>query len=103
MIQGQNTPIRVRLGGDIVFENITTLHASLFKGSKELKAWSRADVEFDGNVMRLPVTEKETMAFPSGLVTLYVKALDQKGETIFWKHTSANIVEWLDKTEITND
>lgn len=102
IIKGQNTPIRVRLGGEIEFENIETLSVLLCTNKKEVKRWGREDVAFEENLLSLPLTEKETMFFPNGTALLLIKALDPNNYTLFWKKKEIEILDWEDRKYIVN-
>lgn len=95
--QGGNSPIT------LVFDAVISaskFEASLHHASvDEVKHWSIDDVTIDGAVVTLPLTEAETLLFPSGKgFLLGVKLLDEDGDVIFYDEEPVEIIYREDKT-----
>lgn len=98
--QGGNTPIILTFDADITAPKF---EASLHHPSvDEIKHWSKDDIEVEGVVVQLPLTEEETLNFPSGHgFILSVKLLDEDGDVIFYDDEPVEISFRSDKTPMT--
>lgn len=81
MIKGQNTPLTIVMNEAVT---ATKLHALLYGVGGELKHWDESSAQIEGNVIRLPLTEAETIQFKAGRASLEVKLLDTDGIVQFF-------------------
>lgn len=97
--QGGNAPIELQF--DIDIENTAVkLSALLYKKDWEIKRWSISDIDISGNTVILPMTEEETLDYPSGKAKLSVKILDNDSNIIFYDEIDCIIIEHTDKTPL---
>ena len=86
IIQGSNNPIVVNFDRDI--SQCSKVEVGLYHPKphteQTLKEWHKDDITFYENeaYIELPLTQKETMAFPIGRVSLEIKALDTDGQVV---------------------
>lgn len=73
IIQGQNTPIVLEL--EEHYGDMSDLSVSLISKATGglLKHWGLSDVTIVDGLIELPVTQKDTLAWPSGAVIIEVK------------------------------
>lgn len=73
IIQGQNTPIVLELEEHYI--DISDLSISLISKATGalLKHWGLSDVTISDGLIELPLTQKDTLAWPSGTVIIEVK------------------------------
>lgn len=99
IIQGSNDPIAIEVDDDLTtYERIS---AMLFQGKTLLKEWTTKDVIKDGNTMYFPIRESETLAFPSGAVTLDCKAYTRSGKVVFVEVIKFNVGSRENKYQFT--
>lgn len=74
IIQGSNWPITFRFSSNM--ESVQDISVSLYtKEKEELKHWSMEDLTISGAMVVAPITQEESMEFPSGDVSIEVKWL----------------------------
>lgn len=80
IVQGTNRPIELEYDSNMA--GISAFHATLYAGHAETDAWQgytvlhewdKGDVTISGTKIRLPLSEAETATYPSGVVTLDIK------------------------------
>jgi len=77
MYQGSNSPLRIRISGDVAA--MTNISVLLHDGTTDVKEWEMVDLTIEDGRIFAPLTEAETLAFPTGNLTLEVKWSDGDG------------------------
>lgn len=96
IIQGSNAPMLLIFDEDAsCFSDLSVL---LSRGGRKLRHWTMEDLQIDGSVVTVPLTQEETMVFPEGECTIEVKWLDSEGETQFAEVVRDTIAGRRDKT-----
>lgn len=86
IIQGSNNPIVVNFDRDI--SQCPSVEVGLYlpkaHGYLTLKEWHKADISFNENeaYIELPLSQEETLSFPSGKISLEIKALDSDNSVV---------------------
>lgn len=95
--QGSTAPIVLTFDTDVSTASAISilLHD---KYARAIKRWSEAEIIItDERSILLPLTEAETMGFPSGRAWLTAKMLDSDGDVIFFGTIECDIAETADK------
>lgn len=85
--QGSNSPIV------ITFDEVMTganIHAQLFYAGKPIKEWWQSDCTIEENVITFPLSEGETLAFPSGNCEFEIK----------WQSSGSDIINFAEPVDI---
>lgn len=102
IVQGSNAPILLTF--DNIMENVTDFSAVLVSRrlgdeNKIIKQWTKDDIEIGGLDIILPLTQEETMEFPSGTHALEVKWVNEDN-ICFANVVNVNIEYRADKTKL---
>ncbi len=105
IIQGSNCAIVVSFDRDI--SSCAKVEAGLYHPlphgeSKKLKEWHKEGITFyeETATIELPVTQSETISFPTGSCCLEIKALDSDGKTVLWNPIVGTIEARNNSTEM---
>lgn len=101
IIQGSNAPLVIGFNDSVVVD-INKFSALLFtqKNEIELKHWLEDDIVVKRRQIELPLTEEETLGFPTELCVLEVKFSDADGNITLWDSTKCNIIKRKDTTRL---
>lgn len=80
IIQSTNKPIIVELDETISGQPI---RATLWQNNQKVAEWREYDIEYENNIIQLPLEQEITSTFSEGLATLEIKYLNINGETEF--------------------
>lgn len=100
IVQGSNNPLVIQFDAEV--EALPALIVTLWYDrqgyqSQLLHEWHRDDMEVTGDTAICPITEKETNQYPSAVVMLEAKGLDEDGKTVFWDEFKLDIRRRRDK------
>lgn len=101
IIQGSNSPIRLKFAEETDFTVIKELSCVLKRVSGEtLKKYSLKDVLIDEvkKIMFFPLTQQETLKFPNERINFFCKLYDEENNVIFLKKKSIFVSIWDDDT-----
>ena len=99
--QGQNSPLPIKISGDIsAVQNMSVL---LHNGVIGLKLWSYDDLNFSEDGIYAPMTETESMDFSTGMMKLEAKWLDPDGLIHIEPAVNIKVVERMDSTPLIAD
>lgn len=101
IIQGSNAPLVMEFK-DVTEVDINKFSALLFtqKHEIELKHWLEDDIIVKRRQIELPLTEEETLGFPTELCVLEVKFSDDDGHITLWDSIKCNIIKRKDTTRL---
>lgn len=98
IIQGSNSAIVVSFDCDI--STASKVEAGLYHPlphgkSEKLKEWHKEDITFyeETATIELPLTQAETLSFPTGACSLEIKALDSDEKVTLWNPIVGTIEE----------
>lgn len=94
--QGTNVPIEITFDMDVT--ELPRLVVTIWRGNTCLKTWEKDDMQIDGSVVKLPLTEEETAALPTLGVRLEAKALNEGNQTIFWEAVNLAVDDRRDRS-----
>lgn len=102
IIQGSNAPILLTFESSM--DSITDFSAALVSRklvdkTSILKHWEKADIEVNETAVALPLTQEETMEFPSGVCSLEIKWVDEDN-VHFADVVNINVEHRADKTKL---
>lgn len=99
IVQGSNIPIVITFSDDPTA--IKDISIVLVKNGKILKQWTKDMLTIDQNEIYCSLTQEETMVFPIGHCEIKLKWLDQDGMTEFSETYYDQVIEWPDRTLLT--
>lgn len=101
ILQGSNAPLVIEFNSSTEVD-INKFSALLFtqKNEIELKHWLEDDIVVKRRQIELPLTEEETLGFPTELCVLEVKFSDDDGHITLWDSIKCNIVRRKDTTRL---
>ena len=99
IIQGANEPIVLEFPYDMTSVQDFSAVLLMKHTKHEQKKWNKDNVTINENVITLPLSQTETMAFGFGNAVLQIKWMI--GGDIFTNESEHFIKRWIDKTELT--
>ena len=97
IIQGSNNPIILEF--DSPMEGITDFSAVLSYKGQSIKQWRLSDVQIEDVSIIMPLTQEETLAFPSDRLCLEIKWLNNDN-ICFAERIAISVEKRFDKTEL---
>ena len=97
IIQGSNNPIILEFDSPI--EGITDFSAVLSYKGQSIKQWRLGDVQIEDDSITMPLTQEETLVFPSDRLCLEVKWVDNDN-ICFAEKIIISVEKRFDKTEL---
>lgn len=94
IVQGENEPVVLEFQEDMTA--LQDFSALLFMkySRKEQKRWSKDEIDINENVITLPLSQTETLAFDYGIAVLQIKWMIN--DEIFTNESECCIKKWID-------